>query len=591
MHRLRQLLRLSAVAGIFVVLETASGCGSSFSGVDGSGSDSGPADGSPNGTADAGDASADGSPDVADGMVGDAFSDAPPDGANCEAGLVVCGGQCVDPNSPAHCGSSCTGCPIPDAGTGQATCTGGVCNVMCSSGYVACNGQCLPDSDGPSGNPCIISESYGIFVSPVGKDSNMGTQVAPVQTLGHAMDLAKAQGKRVYACGSNGTFTENLVVDPSRDGVNVYGGLNCTTTPSQWTYSATAIATLAPGSGYALQAQGLTTGVAFTDFGFQAASAVATPPSSGPGASSIAVLVNGASGVLFTRSKFVAGNGQPGGNGLLSPFTFPAAAALHGNSGTDIAGGAAQPVTCPSGSVTTGGKGGDPPTGDGVAGQPSLGAGGAGSSAQCAASTGGNGGNGASSQGGGNGLGASTVGTLSGTNWQPSGGGPGSAGGVGQGGGGGGATATGGGGGGGAGGCGGAGGGAGSGGGASVAVLAINATSLTFNVCTIVTGTGGTGGAGVAGQSGQSPGGTRGSPGANGGCIGGSGGSGGSGGAGGGGAGGPSIGILYTSTPPTLDASTQTSFQQGQSGAKGLGGATPANDGVPGTQGLAVLAP
>ncbi|MDP9037292.1 MAG: hypothetical protein M3O50_21035, partial [Myxococcota bacterium] len=299
---------------------------------------------------------------------------------------LECGGSCVDPGrDPQHCGGCGVACAVPDAGHMVATCTsvgggGGTCGTACESGYHACGGACLPNGDSPSVDPCVVSESYGVFVSPAGSDvGGDGTRAHPYGTLGHAMDKASGASHRVYACGSAGSYVESLVVgmSPPRDGLHVYGGLDCTTTPGTWVYSASALATVAPGAGPALQVTGLSAGVSFEDMAFVASSAPSTPPASGAGASSVAVVVNGASGVVFTRGRIVAGDGQPGAAGVLVPYTFPAASALDGNSAVLTMGGAAQSVTCPGGGVTVGGKGG-PPGGNGAAGQPNLGGGQAG---------------------------------------------------------------------------------------------------------------------------------------------------------------------------------------------------------------------
>ncbi|MGH7296043.1 MAG: hypothetical protein ACRELB_13965, partial [Polyangiaceae bacterium] len=354
----------------------------------------------------------------------------------------ACGADCVDPTSPAHCGSSCLVCPGPTtgAGSGSAVCTVGdagvgACSVLCATadsqqcpgagGAVACyapndlnncgtcghacvappstqgqavcvgsplncdvtcnanfhkcvtasapGGDCLSNSDTPSvtTDPCIINEMFGIFVSPGGTDSaSCGSQLSPCKTIGQAMDLAKAAGKRVYACGSAGNYTiENLVVGSSRDGVKAYGGLNCTTTPSQWTYNATDKATMAPASGYALQISGLATGVAFEDFGFVSANEAAAAA----GTSSIAVFANSASGVVFTGCTMQAGTAaqgqdqQPVAQAAPAPSGNPGGASkATGGSG---AGGPQQPN--PSCSTSIGGAGGSAVTGelDGQSGQ------------------------------------------------------------------------------------------------------------------------------------------------------------------------------------------------------------------------------
>jgi hypothetical protein len=488
----------------------------------------------------------------------------------------------------------------------MATCTAPTtCGVNCEPGYHACGSaaqiDCFPNTDPASaaiaGDPCILSEALGVFTSPLGSDTTgNGSRTQPYATIGHAMDVAAMGTKRVYACASAGNYAESLTVGASRDGVAVYGALDCSV-PATWAYNASMLGTLAPASGYPLQVTGLTAGVTFEDFAFIAQSAPATPPAAGPGASSIAVLVNGASNVAFARGKIVAGNGQPGALAVLSPYSFPSAMQLQGNPGTDAAGGAAVSVLCPDGSTTTGGKGGDPPSGNGAPGMPSLGLGAGGTSLACMAdTTGANGADGADGALGSNAPALTVVGAISNTTWQPAAGAPGRPGGPGQGGGGGGASVPaghvgGGGAGGGAGGCGGAGGGGGTGGGASIAVLAIDAAGLSFQGIALVGGNGGPGGAGVGGQPGQSASGNAGLPLGSGGCPGGFGGIGGAGGAGAGGAGGSSVGLLYSGAMPTLDSQTQSAFQQGLVGSGGVGGAPGANDGIAGAKGLLLPAP
>ncbi len=137
--------------------------------------------------------------------------------------------------------------PAADTGTPEETAEGATCD----------------GTGAPSDDPCVISEAYGVFVSPVGADGNVGTRAAPVFTIGHGMDLAKAAGKRVYVCA--GSFEENLVVDSSRDGVNVYGGFDCGT----WTYNSANRVAVGPSQpGDALEVEGLVDVVVFQDLEF-----------------------------------------------------------------------------------------------------------------------------------------------------------------------------------------------------------------------------------------------------------------------------------------------------------------------------------
>ena len=80
-----------------------------------------------------------------DSNVATTDSSAGHDGATgCTAPTSLdCSGTCVDPTLPAHCGTCTNVCGGPDAGSGAATCTAGVCGVGCSGGTsLDCNGAC-----------------------------------------------------------------------------------------------------------------------------------------------------------------------------------------------------------------------------------------------------------------------------------------------------------------------------------------------------------------------------------------------------------------------------------------------------------------
>ena len=564
-------------------------------------------------------------------------------GLQCASPTIACSGACVDPSQPANCGSSCTVCPGPTTGTGTATCTladgGGACgvtgsgtttevcpvsaggtacyaltdvnhcngcttvcpgpasgntngqatcsgstpacSVTCNPGYHLCGtpSDCLPNTDEPSSaatDPCILTETFGIFVKPIAPGSDTptcGSRTSPCQTIGYAMDQAvKAGLKRVYACGSAGSYTtESLAVGSSRAGLTVYGGLDCSTSPSTWAYNAADKATMAPPTGYALQ---VSAAVAFEDFSFTSANATVA------GASSIAVFASNASGVVLTRCNVSAGMGMSGQSQSAVAQAAPAPSGTTGGAsvsagGTGAGGGPMANPTCPT---SIGGAGGSAVATelDGRSGQ--VGANNAGTSLACntpPSGTGGGVGTSATTPGSA-GSGASTTATFSSTGLTPTGGLPGGSGTPGQGGGGGGVQAAilgaGGGGGGGAGGCGGAGGLAGTGGGSSIALLIFD-SSVTLATCTLTAAAGGPGGNGAAGQPGQAGGG--GGAGYNSDdCGGGAGGSGSHGGLGGGGAGGYSAGVLWTGTTPTITGGTQTPGAAGAAGTNGDGTTT-----------------
>jgi hypothetical protein len=467
----------------------------------------------------------------------------------------------------------------------------------------------------PSEDPCVVAEAYGVFVSPTGSDANPGTRAAPVVTIGHGMNVAKAAGKRVYVCA--GSFAESLVVTASRDGVNVYGALDCAT----WGYGTGNKVVVAPSAaGYALELSGLVTGVTFEDVEFDAHSA--NPPNAG--ASSIAVFVSGSQNVALQRVTMVAGNaanGSPGASGGPSPDggasgdpsnwfgTPPSYAELDGISAGDAGGAPSAHCTCSDQSETSGGQGGGPMNiPKPGAGTPSYGDAGAGAGGTNAVSCG----NGGIAQNGGNApdpaadLPTMTLGAASATGWAPGIGVTGTDGKPGQGGGGGGngQLSTGSGGGGACGGCGGAGGKPGAGGGSSMALLAYQ-SSVALVSCVLTAkaaGNGGAGGGGEAGQGGGSPGMPSGS-GAGIGCPGGVGGAGAGGNGGQGGPGGLSLGIGYYGTAPTIDgtvisrAASLAGVTLGNAGSGGAGGSKgaaasdstgPAGaDGAPGQTGIA----
>jgi hypothetical protein len=468
-------------------------------------------------------------------------------------------------------------------------------------GYHACGGDCLSDTDPPSttADPCVIVGAFGVFVSPIGSDTiGKGTPAQPYGTVGHAMDQAVMGGtKRVFACGTAGNYGENLVVSASRDGVVLYGSLDCTTTPSAWTYSATKPATVAPGSGYALQLSGLVTGVTFEDFAFEA------PGAAAPGASSIAVFAANAQNVALHRVSITAGDvtgtGAAGASGGTSsnPSNW-ATVSLDGATAATAGGAMATTCACGDGSSSTGGQGGgSTPAQASGAGFPAYGGGAAGANGAACNMSGG-GGLGSDAPSGTADPPGTSHGTLSQTGWAPASGAPASNGKPGEGGGGGGdgPHSAGGGGSGACGGCGGAGGSPGSGGGSSIALL-VYKSSITLVACPLKAGAAGAGGVGGGGQPGQGPGGGGsgfGVPPATG-CSGGAGGAGAGGNGAQGGAGGLSLGIGYVGTTPTVDnATTVTVAPMGGGGGAGGSAGMPAmfsnNGGAAGAIGTAGVA-
>ncbi len=473
---------------------------------------------------------------------------------------------------------------------------GGVCGFTCTTGYHACSGQCLSNTDDPSTDPCIASDTFGVFV--MAGATGTGTQASPLGSIGAAMALAQSSGKdRVFVC-AQGTFATALSVASNASGVTVYGGFTACPTTGTWTYTAGTRSVVAPtAAGYALKVD--TSSAQFYDMEFDAKDGV------NPGDSSIAGFVTNAPSASFTRCALKAGAGKPGIDA--QPIANYSGPSTTGNPGSLTNGGGIASVVCSTG-TTVGGAGGAPGVAgnDGTAGTPAIlpvdpanatGAPGKASAASCA--SGSTGSNGTYGPGGAAGLGAASLGSLTPTGWSSGNGAAGGNAGVGQGGGGGASLdLTGGGGGGGAGGCGGSGGAAGTGGGSSIALLVYDSPSVTVTSSSLTAAAAGRGGNGGTGQIGQ----LAGNPGAAANtaeCNGGAGGAGGSGGGGGGGAGGVSAAIAWAGTAApttsTITTSLPASGALAVGGLKGSGGpaartTAPASnagqDGTPGTAGV-----
>src|SRR5579859_5966628 len=95
-----------------------------------------------------------------------------------------------------YCAPGTPECTAPDGGGGP-------------DGPAAGRSEASPEVGGcdrskaPSEEGCVVAEAYGIFVSPAGSDGSAGTRSAPLATIGHGMDVAKAAGKRVYVCAGS----------------------------------------------------------------------------------------------------------------------------------------------------------------------------------------------------------------------------------------------------------------------------------------------------------------------------------------------------------------------------------------------------
>lgn len=415
----------------------------------------------------------------------------------------------------------------------------------------------------PAKEACVVSERYGVFVSPMGSDTaGDGSRSSPFKTVGQG--LTKGAGRNVYVCATGGVFAESVTIGAGAKGTSVWGGFDC----GSWQYSAELKAQIESPTSVGLVLQDVE-GVRLGDL------QVVAKAGSNAGESSVALRAKGSQASLV-RVSLVAKNGANGTPGS-APGAMPIAPGGQGSTGVK--------TTCASGGWTTNGNGG------GIGGPGSL-DGNSGAAEPPAPwddkrkGVGGKtsvlpheGAPGAYGKPGSPGAGATGYGTLTPSGWVAAAGMNGTSGTPGQGGGGSGqllgsngVTVTLGG----AGGCGGCGGfGAtpGTGGGASFGILSEQSV-LDLTGCSILLGNGGDGGAGAWGQPGQ-----EGGSGETLAFAGGLGGNGGDGGPSGGGAGGLSVGIAFVGTEPIKNG-VAIMF-----GAPGKGGAGPASNG--GIDGLA----
>ncbi len=422
----------------------------------------------------------------------------------------------------------------------------------------------------------VVGATCGLFVK-LGEIGD-GTRESPYGSIHKAlMDLGSAT--RIYICGGD-AFAGSLELDGK---TSLIGGFDC----ADWRYSKLHPRPSIEGDADlpALSIQGTgTTHLVSID--------VEAPAAVGAGASSIAMLVAGAT-VHGDEMDIFAGDGADGEDPPPQEVQAGAAGtgldgADHGQTPSNAIGGLNM---CQSGAVFlsggSGGKGGNTTTGAGpTSGQPGDGGNGgaAGGAATtqipllpCSAGT-----QGSAGMHGAAGPGATASGQFSASGFVPAEGGPGMVGSNGRSGGGGGGARERlsehgpGGGGGGAGGCYGNAGVGGKGGGSSIAVVALSAQVDFTDAVRLRVAAGGRGGDGEKGQAGQ-PGGSYGAGGAvssggsqlEAGCRGGAGGDGGAGGNGGGGRGGHAVTIVYMDQPVV---GGQRDTTGASAGSGGLGG-------------------
>jgi hypothetical protein len=504
-----------------------------------------------------------GTPSGASGAGGDEDGQG---GFSAAAGLNGTGGKsptggASNAGTPGSGGSAGDG----TAGTPQGGAEGGASGGEAGSGGEGGAVPICDPSKAPSAEACLVSDEFAVFVSPLGNDEGTGAKGDPVLSIASAITMAAEQQKIVVACSTNdAVFTVPLELTGEVT-ARVYGGFDC----DDWTHGDVRTLIAPEAKGPALKLDTVSGALEIEDFEFRARDA-----EDGNGESSVGAVISDTKGVTLRRVTIAAGKGGKGADGQ-TLAAFPSAAPDGHEAEGEAGGGPRTSSQC--GCETSGGQGGNAETGiNGDPGLPDYGGGQGGlGGGECD-----NGKAGKAAPATEPGSGASLLGVLSGTEWQPSSGTGGGGGKAGQGGGGGGGEgeSPGGAGGGGAcGGCGGDGGNPGGGGGASIGLILVE-SAVTFEETSVVTDDAGQGGKGAAGQEGQK-GGDGGLQSA-GGCPGGRGGDGAPGGSGGGGAGGLSAGIVYSGgTAPNV---LGVSFDIGMMGLGGDGGTPNENDGVDG---------
>jgi hypothetical protein len=147
-----------------------------------------------------------------------------------------------------------------------------------------------------------LDESLGVFVMANTNEGGDGTRARPFATIRDAIASAKPTKKRVYVC--EGTFRESFEI---ADGISMVGGLDCS------------IATWAIGNGRshivspesrAIAAKAIKSPTRFERFDVSASDA------NEPGGSSMALFAQDSSALLVSNSRFVAGNGVKGADGV-----------------------------------------------------------------------------------------------------------------------------------------------------------------------------------------------------------------------------------------------------------------------------------
>ncbi len=156
---------------------------------------------------------------------------------------------------------------------------------------------------GGTPSPDEIEETHGVFVASIGNDSNNGSRLAPLATLGNAISMAEKMGKRVYVCA--GRYEEAITIP---NGVSMVGGLDCSDA-HVWRVG-TARSQIAAPTSPAVVVRNVDRLTRFEGF------EVIAPDGDATNRSSIALLADHASAFVVANTKLTAGRGRDGLAGL-----------------------------------------------------------------------------------------------------------------------------------------------------------------------------------------------------------------------------------------------------------------------------------
>ncbi len=161
-----------------------------------------------------------------------------------------------------------------------------------------CDGSLSPDADA-----CVISDEFGIFVSPDGNDATAdGTQAHPFATLTPAL-ASISTIKHVYLCA--GDYSEPSTIEiPDR--VSIYGRFRCA--GGTWTYDSPYPAHLMPRSPIGAMITDAKIGVVLQDLRIDAMNAA----EDGTGASSFGMIISGSQNIALKGVEIRAGKGGKG---------------------------------------------------------------------------------------------------------------------------------------------------------------------------------------------------------------------------------------------------------------------------------------